>query len=1353
MLRATLLLGATLLVLLAAAAAMAAAGAATASASASATTPSWTAAAAACAATLLATATPISARWRRSATASACEHRLRLDKCLQFEGHVRGQRAIILKDDGSESDWVSKGFIDKLNLTHKIVPDAGKHMAVTIDNRRTPVVGTIKLLFHIGQFYEYRCFGVLDGSKEDIVLGMPFLTDHNPDVDYALRTMTINKYGTKGRQRTFVFHATVAKINMSPRRGNSNNNPSTSSSSSSNDHGGDIRLLRTRVLRKMSRSKSTRDTLQLYWVQVLPTGRLVQAASADAATKTTTSTSTTLRNEITAATISVVPGDAGGHRLGSPRDHGPDKTERGDAGSPTPFSVRMAALVERYSRLFDKPTGVIDRPGFEHHIKLVEGAAPTKSPAYRMTPRMLAETRRQLSELLDKGHIRPSKSPYAAPILFVGKKDSEELRMCVDYRRLNNITVKDSYPIPRIDQLIDVLSGAEKFTKLDMASAFNQIPVAKEDIEKTAFTTRYGNFEFRVMPFGLCNAPATCMRYMQHVLHDLLDRSVIVYMDDLCIFSSERDHEARVEEVLQRLDAAQLRLKQSKCTFGADSISYLGHIISKDGVRMDPVKIETILEWPTPKNASDVRSFLGLIGYYRKFLGGFGEISAPLVELTKKDAKWAWDASHQRAFSALKEMLTTAPTLLIPNTSPGNSFVIHIDASDYAVGAVLLQDQGRGLQPCAFYSKKLDNAQRNYSVGDKEMLAMKLALMEYKIYVEGLPTVMCTDHRNNVDLLTRPISKVASRRIARVIEFMQQFLPNLTLAYIPGEDNMADAPSRRPDYQEKADNDDDASDASDDANDSSGKAPPPHPLAQFFRKRPFDKLLPIEQSTSVTREHLQDASDPSKLHPAIRCNLLRVELGELEREIVAAYARDPAYRRDRRHTNPFLSTMVGRAPGEQVYRHHGKVAIPNDDNIKKRILQLCHDEQAHIGEAKTLAAITLRFWWPNMATDVKDYVRSCAECQRGKSSTQRPYGLLMPIEAPTEAFKMLTMDFLCVNTRSRSLDAILVVVDKRTKYMIAYATVSTATSQAVAQILEREVFRRFGTPDVIICDNDPRFSSGEFREFCDGLGITLRFTTVYHPQSNGQTERANKTIKDLMATTTKYPSQWKAKLPHVVKAYNDSKNDSTGYPPSLLVHRKYSRQPIDKAVPSARMNHGRPERSLHEINDMVTRNLRQAHANQAKYYNKRRRHITYAEGDKVLVDARYLPKAHHGPRHKFANRREGPFLVVRRLNDNSYSVRVPMNRYGRYKDVHLSVDKLTPYRGSSRWQQDPGLVKHQLRRQVERILRHRRFEGQTRRYFVRYVGHHPGLDEWVPATKIRPREILRKYLRRHDLSE
>lgn len=306
------------------------------------------------------------------------------------------------------------------------------------------------------------------------------------------------------------------------------------------------------------------------------------------------------------------------------------------------------SLVSEYPTVFRAPDGVINRPGFEHKIVLVENATPPKKNAYHMTPRMLAELRKQLKELIERGHIRPSNSPFGAPVIFVAKKDTDELRMCIDYRALNSITVKDSYPIPRIDQLIDILHGSGCWSKMDMASAYNQFPVHKDSIEMTAFVTRYGSYECTVMPFGLCNAPATCMRYMQHVLRDMLDTCVVVYLDEVLVYSPTREqHLIDLRNVMDKLRDADLRLKRKKCFFGVDRVEYLGHVISKEGVAMDPAKIKSILGWPSPQSVTDVRSFLGMVGYYLKFLKGFADISAPLVELTKKTTPWMWNGTPQ----------------------------------------------------------------------------------------------------------------------------------------------------------------------------------------------------------------------------------------------------------------------------------------------------------------------------------------------------------------------------------------------------------------------------------------------------------------------------------------------------------------------------------------------------------------------------------------------------------------------------------------------------------------------------------------------------------------------------------
>jgi hypothetical protein len=320
-----------------------------------------------------------------------------------------------------------------------------------------------------------------------------------------------------------------------------------------------------------------------------------------------------------------------------------------------------------------------------------------------------------------------------------------------------------------------------------------------DDIEKTAFNTRYGQYEYTVLPFGLCNGPATCMRLMQDVLSDYLDKFVMVYLDDCLQFNTcEEDSIRDLRLILQKLKENDLHLKLSKCVFGVDEVDYLGHVVIKDGLKVDPKKVKAVRDWPEPDDLGKLRSFLGLVGYYRKFVPALAQISGPLTEMIKKNVPWSWTDRHRQAFNKLKEALTTAPVLAIPQF--GKPYVIYADASDFAIGAVLLQDQGNGLRPCAYYSRKLRPAEKNYSVGDKELLAIIDALREYSVYVQGVPTKLYTDHANHRTLFSRKAEVFETPRVARWICYLQRFLPELEILYKRGEENQADALSRRPDH-------------------------------------------------------------------------------------------------------------------------------------------------------------------------------------------------------------------------------------------------------------------------------------------------------------------------------------------------------------------------------------------------------------------------------------------------------------------------------------------------------------------------------------------------------------------------
>ena len=353
--------------------------------------------------------------------------------------------------------------------------------------------------------------------------------------------------------------------------------------------------------------------------------------------------------------------------------------------------LEFIPVVSEYPDVFpEELPGMPPDRELEFAIDLVPGTAPLYKKYYRMPSSELVELKKQLDELLRKGYIRPSSSPWGSPAIFVGKKDGS-LRMCIDYRQLNEVTIKNKYPLPRIDDLFDQLSGAKVFSKIDLRTGYHQLKIKREDIPKTAFTTRYGLYEYTVMSFGLTNAPAFFMHMMNKVFMDFLDKFVVVFIDDILIYSkSEEEHKDHLRAVLQRLRNHQLYAKFSKCEFWLKQVGFLGHVLSAEGIAVDPSKVKDVLDWVPPTTVTQIRSFLGLAGYYRRFIEGFSKIAKPMTELLKKDTKFEWTKDCEKSFYELKTRLTTAPVLTLPDIY--RSFDMYCDASRQGIGCVLMQD-------------------------------------------------------------------------------------------------------------------------------------------------------------------------------------------------------------------------------------------------------------------------------------------------------------------------------------------------------------------------------------------------------------------------------------------------------------------------------------------------------------------------------------------------------------------------------------------------------------------------------------------------------------------------------------
>ncbi|GJV93491.1 putative reverse transcriptase domain-containing protein [Tanacetum coccineum] len=423
----------------------------------------------------------------------------------------------------------------------------------------------------------------------------------------------------------------------------------------------------------------------------------------------------------------------------------------------------------------------------EFGIELVPGAAPVARAPYRLAPSEMKELAKQLQELSDKGFIRPSSSPWGAPVLFVKKKDGS-FRMCIDYRELNKLTIKNRYPLPRIDDLFDQLQGSSVYSKIDLRSGYHQLRVREKDIPITAFRTRYGHYEFQVMPFGLTNAPAVFMDLMNRVCRPFLDKFVIVFIDDILIYSKNKEeHKEHLRIILELLQKEKLYAKFSKCEFWLDSVQFLGHVINSQGVHVDPAKVEAIKSWSAPKSPTEVRQFLGLAGYYRRFIEGFSLIAKPLTKLTQKNKTYEWGEEEEEAFQLLKDKLCSAPILALPEGS--EDFVVYCDASLKGYGAVLMQRE----KVIAYASRQLRTHEENYMTHDLELGAVVFALRLWRHYLYGVKCTVFTDHKSLQYILDQ---KELNMRQRRWIELLSDY--DCEIRYHPGKANVvADALSRK----------------------------------------------------------------------------------------------------------------------------------------------------------------------------------------------------------------------------------------------------------------------------------------------------------------------------------------------------------------------------------------------------------------------------------------------------------------------------------------------------------------------------------------------------------------------------
>ncbi|GAU34277.1 hypothetical protein TSUD_321230 [Trifolium subterraneum] len=689
----------------------------------------------------------------------------------------------------------------------------------------------------------------------------------------------------------------------------------------------------------------------------------------------------------------------------------------------------------------------------------------------------------------------PGSQPISVAPYRMKKKDGT-IRLCIDYRQLNKVTIKNKYPLPRIDDLLDQLRGATIFSKIDLRSGYHQIRIRTSDVSKTAFRTRYGHYEFLVMPFGLTNAPAVFMDYMNRIFQPYLDKFVVSFIDDILIYSKDpQEHAEHLTIVLNILREKQLYAKFSKCEFWLSEVKFLGHVISQGGVSVDPSKVEAVLNWERPRTVSEIRIFLGLAGYYRRFILGFSEIALPLTRLTRKGAAFVWNELCENSFNLLKQKLTSAPVLVIPD--PDKKYVVYCDASNKGLGCVLMQESA----VVAYASRQLKPHEENYPTHDLELAAIIFALKIWRHHLYGVQFALYSDHKSLRYLFDQ---KELNMRQRRWMEYLKDF--DFELNYHPGKANVvADALSRKALY------------ASEILMHQCG-------LYEKFR----------DMNLNVTYR-----KDGVKLN--------RIELTCDLRSIIGS-AQEKDMDLQRRIGKPEFTVA-----DDGVIQFGNRICVPNDADLKRSILEEAHKSgfSIHPGSTKIYHDLKKNYWWPNMKTEIAEFVSRCIVCQQVKIEHQKPAGPLQPLEIPEWKWEHITMDFVTGLPRNqKGEDSIWVIVDRLTKSAHFIAVKSTYKASRYAEIFLEEIVKLHGVPVSIVSDRDPAFTSHFWRAFQKAMGTRLRMSTSNHPQTDGQSKRTIQTLENMLrACVLEDGGNWSKHLHLIEFAYNNSYHTSIGMAP------------------------------------------------------------------------------------------------------------------------------------------------------------------------------------------------------------
>jgi transposase InsO family protein len=928
----------------------------------------------------------------------------------------------------------------------------------------------------------------------------------------------------------------------------------------------------------------------------------------------------------------------------------------------------LRELSDRYAHIFSTVKGEsppVSKIGRARPIRIDTGEhAPIAQRSYRRSPRQRREIERHVMEMERDGIIRDSQSEWASPVVLAMKKDGST-RFCVNYRALNDVTTKDRYPLPRIDEILDQLGGQAWFTSLDMSAGYWVLPIEEGDKAKTAFISHMGLKEFNVLPFGLTNAPAAYQRAMDCVLAGLVGLNCLAYIDDIIVFSSGfESHIQDLEAILQRLESAGFTVNARKCGVCRKELVYLGHVVTPEGVRPDPTKIDTIAHTPYPKNVRDVRAFLGLVNYYRRYIRDCSVIQAPLSQLCRNpkqgepSPKFSFSEECKEAWDKLRIVLVTEPVMRHPDFN--RRFRIDVDSCADGVGAVLTQVFDDGEHPVAYYSKKFTQDEGKWSSNELEAIGVIKALDHFRPYVWGVDFDLLSDNMTvHLSWLRRQTRGKLARWAARLSEYegYMTILPRSGRKHGNG-----DALSRMRKHP---------SDPPEEGDDCMGLGVSPRreESAELAPTSPLEGrllLLTPEETDQLTADaellHRQHwAGDKASQEALWRTE---VPFGKIVEEIVSQQGGDSNIQRtiQRIVRLPDQQDRFFRVDGGVLNRWykpshssgagHWVLVVPRA--LQSKVLACYHDfgPLQHLGVGKTRLALAPRFWWKGMGEDIKKYVRTCPWCQKFKAVSHRVGGAPMP-KVVQGCNKLLSIDIAGPFEHKAGIPLhVLTIVDVFSGYVEVVAIPATRT-QDILDVLEDRWLKPHGSPQAIVTDRGAQFESDAFRRWCERRGINKRRTTAYHPQSNSQAERVHRWLRErLSVKAAQTTGEWFEYLTDVVRTHNLSPIEGMGdVSPYLLWYGRRPTLPGDSELGvETAMSTQLPKEELDEIYARLIgkRELERA-ARSRRQEASAPPPEEFKEGDFVLIK---IPK-----KGKLAPAWDGPWPVVEKITPLLYSVR------------------------------------------------------------------------------------------------